>query len=768
MRFQFCLLLILFLLPLAVTAQKQTANWHFGRNKGLRFTTSPPAITGSALNTLEGSAAISDKKGNLLFYTDGRDVWDRMHKKMPNGYDLKGHWTSTQSALIIPKPGNEHIYYLFTADEGGYQEHVNRGIYYSEVNMCLNDGLGDIVSSSKNTFLYKYATERLAAVYHQNGTDIWLMTHERDSDRFVAYLITENGIEPSPVVSSIGIDYSLYGFYLTNTIGEMKFSPDGKKLAVAIAGRNTAQVFNFDAATGQLSNEITLSFQATFSDHRLTNAYGLSFSASSKILYVTAAVDSEVNQYNLEAGDEQAIRASRYSVVIDDAYVYGLQLGMDNKIYVNRSSPEGYIGVIHEPDKMGETCRYQGNYIKIGKDPDNNPGVCFPNFISSYFSSHPYITYQTSCKDQTTSFALQNATAVEAIEWIFGDEKSENNSSTDFSPIHQFSNAGNYQVQAKISLADGTIQTIEKKVIVSSLSDFTLGKDTTLCPGDSLVLDVSSYAGAYRWQDRSTNANFTVKAPGVYWVEICTNNCSLTDSIVVNYSKPLAINLGEDRIICEDNPVELTAYFEDASYKWQDGSTKSSFQATKTGTYHVVVSGKCEQASDSAQLLFERAPVVELGEDLSACVGDTIFLNAFSIDAKQYRWYEATTKDKTAANSSSIAITTQGEYIVEAQSENCIVRDTITITFIECEQNLFIPNVITPNGDGANDTFFIKGILEGTWTIHIYNRQGKIIYENNAYRNNWDGGAMSSGQYYYLLYNSKSKRTYKGWIQVLR
>jgi hypothetical protein len=154
-------------------SQKQASLWYFGRNNGLDFSTTPPKIiTNSALNTSEGCATIADKEGRLLFYTDGMSVWDRTHKQMPNGHGLKGHWTSTQSAIIIPKPGDESIYYIFTADEGGYENHPNSGIHYSEVNMCLDNGAGDVVAATKNTFLYEPATERLSAVFHANRTDV--------------------------------------------------------------------------------------------------------------------------------------------------------------------------------------------------------------------------------------------------------------------------------------------------------------------------------------------------------------------------------------------------------------------------------------------------------------------------------------------------------------------------------------------------------------------------------------------------------------------
>ncbi|MGO8056139.1 hypothetical protein, partial [Rhizobium leguminosarum] len=68
------------------------------------------------MDATEGVATQSDKNGNLLFYTNGIDVWNRNHEIMPNGTGLFGSQTSTQSGIIVPQPGSDSIYYVFTVD----------------------------------------------------------------------------------------------------------------------------------------------------------------------------------------------------------------------------------------------------------------------------------------------------------------------------------------------------------------------------------------------------------------------------------------------------------------------------------------------------------------------------------------------------------------------------------------------------------------------------------------------------------------------------
>src|SRR4051812_41956466 len=95
--------LMALLLAVVVHAQPEAKNWVFGNKGGLTFTPTPVAFT-TAINTLEGSASISDQSGNLRFYTDGMTVYDKNNGIMPNGTGLLGGSSATQSALIVPWP----------------------------------------------------------------------------------------------------------------------------------------------------------------------------------------------------------------------------------------------------------------------------------------------------------------------------------------------------------------------------------------------------------------------------------------------------------------------------------------------------------------------------------------------------------------------------------------------------------------------------------------------------------------------------------------
>ena len=86
--------------------------------------------------------------------------------------------------------------------------------------------------------------------------------------------------------------------------------------------------------------------------------------------------------------------------------------------------------------------------------------------------------------------------------------------------------------------------------------------------------------------------------------------------------------------------------------------------------------------------------------------------------------------------------------------------------------DFIIPNIITPNGDGSNDTFKIKGLENYPGTqVTIFNRWGNEVFRSDNYNNDWDGSQLNEGTYYYLiLRREKSGPTtpFKGWLFIKR
>jgi len=222
-------------------AQGEANIWYFGNGCGIDFNSGiPVSDTTGDLYAWEGCSSMCDAQGNVLLYTNGDTVWNRNRVPMPNGTGLFGGESSTQAALIIKKPLSNSIYYIFTTPTQTGWTGPGSYMTYSEVDMSLQAGLGD-VTVTKNVPLLDTATEHLSAVRAADGSSVWVMAHEWNSNNFMAYLVTASGVSLTPVVSSIGITPTTSFTNWTST-GAFKFSPDGDRLAASWSYNDTVQL----------------------------------------------------------------------------------------------------------------------------------------------------------------------------------------------------------------------------------------------------------------------------------------------------------------------------------------------------------------------------------------------------------------------------------------------------------------------------------------------------------------------------------------------
>lgn len=384
------LIYLLLFIAYPCLAQGEASNWYFGANAGLNFSTTPPTpLLDGELNTLEGCATISDSFGNLLFYTNGTDVWNRDHQIMPNGTGLLGEDTSTQSAIIVPNPQNTNVYYIFTVDglfPGENDPALLRGLNYSAVDLTLDGGLGDVVVLEKNINLLPTNSEKITAVRNDDCESIWVITHF--NDRFYAYDVTGAGVNLTPIESIVTPDAPITG-YRDNALGYLKSSPNGKKLAIAHATLNENPlsdayspgkflVYDFDPATGIVSGGTDLNVNDN-------SPYGVAFSPNSKLVYTTVSVyidnsfdHGEVYQYNISASDPSATLTVLSS---NDTSSGALQLGIDGKIYraiLNHTT----LDVINDPNNTGAGANYEFAAVPLG---GRFATFGLPPFIQSLF-----------------------------------------------------------------------------------------------------------------------------------------------------------------------------------------------------------------------------------------------------------------------------------------------------------------------------------------------------------------------------------------------
>lgn len=337
--------LIFILSTYFVNAQKEDYIWYFGNQAGIDFNGSiPVTLTNSIMNAGEGCSSISDNAGNILFYTDGITVYDRSHSIMSNGTGLTGNSSSSQSAIIVKKPGSSNIYYIFSLDM----------VYaYSEVDMSLNGGFGAI-TSNKNIVLNSTAqSEKQTATFHSNGTDVWVVMF--DTNTFYAYLVTNTGVNPTPVMTSIGIAHQY-------DLGQMCFSKSGTKIALGnyeTSNIPNISIYDFNKNNGIVTNDIHFANGAS-------QCYGVSFSPDETKLY--AAVNPSIYtiyQYDITSNNAATIEASEFLIGGPGLFEIGtMQLGPDGKIYCTQYN-SNFLGIITYPDSAGLASGFTSSGINL-------------------------------------------------------------------------------------------------------------------------------------------------------------------------------------------------------------------------------------------------------------------------------------------------------------------------------------------------------------------------------------------------------------------
>ena len=775
--------------------------WYFGNQAGLSFSTNPPtALTNSAMSAFEGCATISDDNGNLLFYTNGSMVWNRNHTPMPAGNGLFGNGAATQTAIIVPGPQSTTKYYIFTVDTNGGP----RGLCYSEVDMSLNAGLGDV--TLKNIQLITPVTEKLTAVRHANGVDAWVVVHGWNNANFHSFEITSTGINTTPVTSTVGV---VHGTTFTQAHGYLKASSNAQKIACAIRGLSLAELFDFNNANGQISNPVSLSLAS--------QVYGLEFSPDNSLLYVGATSNPAViTQYNVNAGSAAAIQASATPICNYAGLIGGLQLGPDNKIYVCQFQSQN-LAVINQPNISGVGCGFTSNAVFLaGKLAQYG----LPNFLQSFVLVADYI-YADTCSGSPTLFTLTLPNPnPDSVRWNFDDPTSGTaNTSIFFNPSHTFQNPGSYDVKLiayEGLLTDTVIYTIDivstpdpelgnpvqicgndsvqlnpgnfpgasflwndnstnptywaktnEQIFVEVTSvegcvgrdtvDATqtplpvvnLGSTSTNCEGDTVVLDVTNTpTSTYLWQDGTTSSTYNVVSTGNYVATVTDNGCSATDNVLITFDPVPSIGLGNDTTICKGFSIYLDATNQNATYVWQDGTTNAAIFVTDPGIYAVqVFVGNCTGA-DTIIIDQQDIPEVFLGEDTSLCAGQPVELFAFAYGAT-YNWQDG-------SNDSIFSPRITGKYYVSVVNQCGFDADTVEVTFNECNCKVYIPSGFSPNGDPHNEIFnFTYNCTEFSSTMDIYNRIGQLIFSSNDPTIGWDGTyedkKAEEGVYLYVI-----------------
>ena len=279
-------------------------------------------------------------------------------------------------------------------------------------------------------------------------------------------------------------------------------------------------------------------------------------------------------------------------------------------------------------------------------------------------------------------------------------------------------------------------------------------------------------------RDNNRVVPYTFVRPGTYRVRLkavdettCKTEALAHRTIVVS-SDPYAVS--SDRRICAGEAVQLFASG-GVSYRWtprgslNDAQLASpTAQPEKSTTYTVEITTPkgCVQKEKVLVEVVPR-PSVRFVENSSiqTCQGNrTHKISISTTHAEELIWYMGDGSTYTSVEEVEHTYERFGRYVlrVEAKNNECQTQ----VSQVVRVSDFFVPNVLTPNGDGKNDRFEV--VSSRPVSLQILDRNGALIYRSSTYKNDWRGSGLPEGVYFYEVELKEQQLRCKGWLHLLR
>lgn len=459
------------------------AHWFFSDYAELDFTT-PGGVTagtsalthGTMYHGREATVSMSDKKGNLLFYTDCQNFFDNNHIQrnvstpiFPIVNAVTG--SSTPGVIAIPFPKDSSKYIIMSSP--------HTGAYYDSIYYVVYDINTHFLSEKRgfrNPLLPSKFSEPLTVVPHCNGVDYWVVTSPKyDLAIYNAYsiLITAAGPgEIDKVTVSYGMDLSC--------CGQLKSNRKGNK----IAGTWNGTLFDFDNATGKLSNPLSLGMSGA--------CQGTVFSPNDSLIYVlTQTSICEIKQIDLYTLSSRTISVpSGFGSVM-------MECGPDNNIYLS-GGPNGPV------NNIGRIIN-TNSWINAAFVPS---AIVFPNGVDAFFGlcnfmdadpkpeiANDYLYSNITCN--TFNFSVDSCWQVYNVSWNFGD----GTTGTGLTVNHTYSSTGSFTVKMTLSIGTYSLATVIKNITVLLPTSAITGP-SVICKGSTFLNNYSAATipgATYNW-----------------------------------------------------------------------------------------------------------------------------------------------------------------------------------------------------------------------------------------------------------------------------
>ncbi len=743
--------------------------WYFGQQAGMVFNgTNTQSLSDNSIERnivfgfIEGTENLicaNNEEGELLFYSDGRKFRNRLHQSMLNT-PTNEYSVYFADGAIARDPGNDNRYYVFANIQDGTANYLT----YTVVNMALDDGLGGLEPDNTHVLMTTDVGQHMTVARHANGRDSWLITVRRGS--YYAYLITENGIATSPVVTSAGVSIFDGPFI---DFGTIEISPNNELLAATFPGLNKTFLLDFNDLTGRMS--------LIWEYEDLTDPFvdrpnsTVEFSANSKVLY-QAEDATGIRQFDISDLDN----IPEPIVIATEGRFPYLKRGPNDKIYSIQSG-DFFIGAIHEPDVIGLGCDYE----RFVQGLSGSGLLDLPVFLQPKFPEG--ISYINICEGEVSQFYFEGSFREDVrIEWDLGD----GNTGSGENVNHLYVQPGTYSVVANVfnEENDDLLFTDTKEIIIYDSPEISELDDLYFCTEDNLVilsnfnLDVlngqspEDFSVRYYFslEDAQLSSNEEQElipeiGTKTIWVRI-ENKFSPTCHVIGSFNliapEFIEIDMPTEQYLCDlRTGLTITALDGFLSYSWSNGEDSQSITVFSTGRYTLTVQKDfgdfvCEAQTTIVVLDGDELPQIEeinvidwsQNHNSIEIIVDRIGLYEYSVDGINYQ-------ESPIFN--NLLIDDYYVYVRDIRCQKEIRSDKLYL--------LFHDKFFTPNGDGNNDYWrVINNFREEDIEIQIFDRYGKLLETMSYFDRGWDGTSngieMPTADYWFRVVRQSGKVHY--------
>lgn len=326
----------------------------------------------SKIEMTRGSVSMSDKNGDLQFYTNGLSIMSKDHDTLYNSTNFNPSPRADyvgfqdlplpQCILSLPQPGHDSVYYLTHLNYERYNDvlpSLSIGWRYSTIDMTEQNGTGAMIDKgimlTSDTMMYS----TMQAAPHCNGTDWWIVCAKAYSDLYYRALLTEEGIE---LIDSFSIGVTLSDYIS----GQSVFSPDGNKYCLVDSESNEVIIWDFDRCTGSLYNPTVIEYELQDDSDTV---YGCAFSPNSRFLYISSNLYyRQFDLCKLETEEDPVTYIEKWDGTYMWIYPVSFatqRLTPNNKIIVAPRASSRMLSTVHNPNGYGKSCDFRQHDIEL-------------------------------------------------------------------------------------------------------------------------------------------------------------------------------------------------------------------------------------------------------------------------------------------------------------------------------------------------------------------------------------------------------------------